>query len=165
MQREVARCRCMRSESGVVSKAEHGLVVQRWECQRQRPLHTMLCRQESSRRWVIITSPTAAPVTKNHHNNHLRKNRNKEVTERNKRQREQKERLAGGKTPSGPEGTEPKRTVNARQGVNGSHDAILLQPGMGIGKSGWGVLTRLGQGPGAAQALVGLRGNAPFLGD
>ena len=29
---------------------------------------------------------------------------------------------------------------------------------MGIGKSGWGVLTSLGRGPGAAQALVGCRG-------
>ena len=34
----------------------------------------------------------------------------------------------------------------------------------GIGKSGWGVLTSLGRGPGAAQAPVGCRGNAPCQG-
>ena len=40
----------------------------------------------------------------------------------------------------------------------------LQSPGMGIGKSGWGVLTSLGWGPGAAQAPVGCRGNAPGQG-
>ena len=36
--------------------------------------------------------------------------------------------------------------------------------GTGIGKSGWGVLTSLGRGPGAAQALVGCKGKAPGQG-
>ena len=38
---------------------------------------------------------------------------------------------------------------------------LVCWAGMEIGKSVWGVLTSLGWGPGAAQALVGCRGNAP----